>query len=286
MQDILDLKEKRQHGSFLFHFSVYENSEKFPDMPPHWHNELELLFGVKGRVELRIGEDSFILGNDEVLIIPCNSIHSSNSFNQSFYFHAIVFDPSLLTCSLVDTCRSSYIDPIKDHKIDYNLHIKGEKDWEKNMIYQTKTLINYYYKKPFGYELGIKGALSNIFFELISNNSIEKEENKEKKMDFERLKNTILYIQNNYMEKLTVDELAEKSYMSVYYFCRFFKKVTGMTPFDYLNNYRVQMAAKFLKETQNSITVIGYDVGFNDSSYFSKIFQKYLNCTPTEYRGT
>jgi AraC family transcriptional regulator, melibiose operon regulatory protein len=226
------------------------------------------------------------LNKGEVLIIPSDTIHSSNSFNRPFFFNAIVFDSDLLASSLADKCRSSYIDPVKNHKIDYRLHIKGRIDWEINIIEKIGTLIDYYNKKPIGYELGIKGLLCDIFFGLISNNTAAKEENLEKNLEFDRLKNTITFIHNNYMEKITVDELAEQSFMSVYYFCRFFKKVIGMTPFDYINHYRVLTAARLLRETKNPISTIGYDVGFNDSSYFSKIFQKYINCTPSEYRNT
>lgn len=280
-----DLRENRQHGSFLFHLSIYDNDETYPDMPPHWHDEFELLYGIKGNAEVRVGEQVFIIEKGHVIIIPCTFIHSTNSFKKSFFFHAIVFDPDILASSPADSCKINYIDPIKEQRINYNLHIKGQMEWEKQIILHIDTLIRYYYQKPVGYEMGIKGALNNIFFQLLSNNAgVSKPDNK-KNPELERLKNTILYIQNNYSNKITVAEMADKCNMSLYYFCRFFKKAIGMSPFDYLNSYRIQEAAKLLKNTGKTITIIAYDVGFNDSSYFSKIFQKYQNCTPTEFRN-
>jgi AraC-like DNA-binding protein len=285
MENLKELKENKQHGSLLFHLAIYDNDETYPDMPTHWHDEFEVLYGIKGNTEVRIGEDVFIIEEGQVIIIPSKYIHSSNSFNKPFFFHAIVFNPDMLASILPDACKMNYIDPIIEHRINYTLHLTGKVDWEKHIILYVKNIIRYYYEKPMGYELGIKGALNNIFFELISNNQVRRKPDRKKKSELERLKNTIIYIQNNYSNKISVTKMADKCNMSSYYFCRFFKKVIGMSPFDYLNNYRIQEAAKLLKETNSSITVIAYEVGFNDSSYFSKIFHKYKRCTPSEYRN-
>ncbi|MBN2442413.1 MAG: helix-turn-helix transcriptional regulator [Spirochaetales bacterium] len=280
------MNEKRQHGTPFFHFSIYDNDKTFPDMHPHWHDEFEILYGIKGNVEVHIGEDVFVIEKGEVIIIPCKYIHSSNSFNRSFFFHAIVFDPDILSGSLRETYEMNYIEMIKEHRVNYNLHMKGLVDWERDIILHVGNIIRYYYEKPTGYELGIKGALCSIFFELIANNPVMNKYDSKKKLELQRLKNTIVYIQNNYSNKISVAKMADKCNMSAYYFCRFFKKVIGMSPFDYLNNYRIQEAARLLKETDSSITLIAYNVGFNDSSYFSKIFHKYKKCTPSEFRNS
>lgn len=286
MRDNFDeLQENKQHGSFFFHLSVYENSEFFPDMAPHWHDEFEILCGMQGSPEVHIGEDVFVLEKDQIIFVPSDTIHYSNSKHEPFYFEAIVFDPYMLCSSPEDVCMQNYIEPIKKHNIDYSLHIAGVNDWEKSIIAYTKKIIEYFAQKPLGYELAIKGFLCSLFFELVSNNRDKHLVDDKKFLEIERLKNIFLYIQKNYIRKITIEELAAQSYMSVYYFCRFFKKVIGISPLDYLNHYRIREAARLLKTNEKSITDIAYAVGFNDSSYFSKIFQKYQRCTPSEYRA-
>jgi AraC-like DNA-binding protein len=284
MDKIQELKENRQHGSPFFHLAIYDNNENYPDSPAHWHDEFELQFGMHGLATVRIEEETYDMEKDQVIIIPSNRIHSVDSYKKPFYFQAIVFDPDMLCYDPIDICRTEYVDPIKEHLIDYGLHITGRTEWENNIIRETGKIIVLYHDKPVGYELGIRGAINAVFFELASNNPKKREFDKRENSERERLKNTIVYIQNNYASKITVAGMAEQCCMSMYYFCRFFKKVMGISPVDYLNRYRIEQAALLLKKTNEPVTEVAYKVGFNDSSYFSKIFQKYLLCTPTEYR--
>ena len=68
------------------------------------------------------------------------------------------------------------------------------------------------------------------------------------------------------------------------YFCRLFKQYTGKTPIEYLNNYRIEQAAKLLIETNDSITDIAFDCGFENTSYFIRKFKAQKSATPKQYR--
>ncbi len=284
MARMQELKENKQHGSSFFHLAVYDNNENYPDSPTHWHDEFELQFGVRGTATVRIDEASFDLASDQVLLVPCGCIHSVDSHNESFHFQAVVFDPGMLASSPVDSCKIDYIDPVREHKIDYPLHITGKTEWEKDVIGHARKLIGLYRERPAGYELGIRGTLSLVFFGIVANNPAKRERNDDKSAELRRLKDTIVFIHENYANKITVAQMAAQCSMSVYYFCRFFKRVTGISPFDYLNRFRIERAALLLKDTDQPVISVAYDVGFNDSSYFSKIFQKYRANTPTEFR--
>jgi len=71
--------------------------------------------------------------------------------------------------------------------------------------------------------------------------------------------------------------------MSAKYFCRFFKTVIHRTPIDYLNYYRVERASYLMETEDISVTEAAYRCGFNDSSYFVRVFKKYKNATPGKY---
>lgn len=68
------------------------------------------------------------------------------------------------------------------------------------------------------------------------------------------------------------------------YFCIFFRNMTGKTPFEYLNNYRVEQAGELLLSTDMMVAKIAGNCGFNDASYFSKIFRRHKGETPHNYR--
>ena len=65
---------------------------------------------------------------------------------------------------------------------------------------------------------------------------------------------------------------------------RFFKKHMGLTSIQYINNYRLEKAAYLLTSTNNSIMDISLEVGFDNLSYFNKLFKKKYNITPKEFR--
>ena len=70
------------------------------------------------------------------------------------------------------------------------------------------------------------------------------------------------------------------------YFCYMFKKETGQTFINYLNNYKIEKSKNLLENTNMTLLDISLEVGFNNQSYYSTIFKKYTNMTPLEYRET
>lgn len=102
----------------------------------------------------------------------------------------------------------------------------------------------------------------------------------------EKLKNVIRYIKENYQRQVTVSELAGICHFSEYYFMRFFKKYMNMTCIEYLNQYRMEIAAGKLAESSQSVTDVALDTGFQNISYFNRVFKKSYHMTPTQYRAS
>ena len=69
------------------------------------------------------------------------------------------------------------------------------------------------------------------------------------------------------------------------YFCYLFKLLTQQTLVEYIMNLRIQKAIELLKDPANSITWVGYEVGFNDSTHFSRTFKKIVGISPRTYRA-
>ncbi len=87
------------------------------------------------------------------------------------------------------------------------------------------------------------------------------------------------------MEPITLNDIAEAILVSKSECCRCFKRATGLSPFEYLMKYRITESAKYMhRKSHESISEIAGAVGFNNTSYFNKVFKKFMGCTPTEYR--
>ncbi len=94
----------------------------------------------------------------------------------------------------------------------------------------------------------------------------------------------IEYIKSNYMDDITVSEMADTLNMSESNLYTIFKKSTGISPIKYLNAYRVSVAATLLLQTDDSIQTIAEKVGIGDPFYFSKLFKKKYMVSPRQYR--
>lgn len=94
------------------------------------------------------------------------------------------------------------------------------------------------------------------------------------------------YICENYTMSITLNELAEHTYVSTYYLSRMFKKELGKNFVEYLNEVRIDRAKELLKDNKYKTYEVAELVGIQDPHYFSKIFKKYVNMTPTEYKDS
>ena len=99
-----------------------------------------------------------------------------------------------------------------------------------------------------------------------------------------RYKKIVNYIENNYQESVSLEQLAELIPCNSQYLCRFFKKISGETPIQYLIKYRVQQSCLMLRETRKSVSEIALDCGFDNISYFIRKFREIQGMTPGEYR--
>ena len=100
----------------------------------------------------------------------------------------------------------------------------------------------------------------------------------------EPIKDAQLYIENNYKDKLNVDEIAHRVNLNGRSFLRRFKKATANTPLEYIQRVKVEAAKKKLESTTKTILEIMYGIGYNDEKAFRTTFRKYSGLSPKEYQ--
>ncbi len=100
------------------------------------------------------------------------------------------------------------------------------------------------------------------------------------------VRQAMAYIHEHYADSISRMDLAQHVALSEDYLTDCFRKELGVTPITYINRYRVQQAKLLLTESYKSITEIAFDVGFSDSSYFSRVFRREVGMSPTDYRQT
>jgi signal transduction histidine kinase/AraC-like DNA-binding protein len=98
------------------------------------------------------------------------------------------------------------------------------------------------------------------------------------------VKRTVAYLHQNFQEPLSREEIARAVGVSKNYLSHIFRRELGLSPWDYLNRYRIKQARELLTHTDVSITDVAYQVGFNNPAYFSRVFHQQTGVSPSEYR--
>ncbi len=140
-----------------------------------------------------------------------------------------------------------------------------------------------------GWELAVKGSLCNLWYLTIAMYRPIPVKAVEKRLsnDEYRVRRAINFIDEHYMDPITLDEIAASIHISKSECCRCFKRVMDMSPIEYVVRFRIYTAAAILDNTAAeapSVSDLAIMTGHNNISYFIKTFKRYMGVTPTEFR--
>ncbi|OPJ57624.1 AraC family transcriptional regulator [Clostridium chromiireducens] len=251
--------------------------------PPHWHEQLLLMYIKKGELLLKCREERILAEQDSIAVVNPNEIHSIETLNSDLEYYLIKIDLLLLLGNQSDLQQNIYTEPLLknrllfENKINYDDYIFGI----------MNNIIEEFQEKEEGYELVVRGLACQILIALLRRHKKTVPDQSELDMQYRRLKQikpAITYMETHMAEKITLVELSEVTHLSPNHFSRVFKIVSGFSPMEYLNRIRVQKAAQLLLNTNKTIVEIAMDTGFNDGNYFSRAFKKCRNETPSEFR--
>jgi AraC-like DNA-binding protein len=280
------LKEKRAHGDAVFPLSIYSltyhHTETIIDC--HWHDEWEFILLTEGRAIFQIDTECFEVEQGQAVFVGSGQIHTGLAQAETCSFCAIVFSPSLLTSSTFDAVQYKFLDPFIQKKFQIPVHIQNTSPRGREILAKLSAIMDSYHQKASTYELVTKGNLYLIIAAMIAGSAAASPATPSGNYKTEKLKQVINYIQQNCDQKIAIHDLAALVNMSEGYFYRFFRQLTRQTPVDYMNYYRVQKAAGLLKSSDRKIAEIALDLGFDNFSYFSALFKRYMHQTPCEYR--
>ena len=285
-----ELRENVAHGQPDFraaHYPVGFSRGNQQVLPVHWHSELEIIHMTRGDAEFRIDEDIFQASAGSTLFIPSESLHSgiSNSLHGGLY-HSVVFHPCLLFSTLSDRCQSQYINLLDRSHFHRGICINAGSEYAFQVKTNVEAIIRSFCERHCGFELAVKGrllTLLSLMFEHGEFGELQAINNADATIQA-NVRAAIGFLENNYDQKIYVQELADTAHLSRTHFTRQFKRYTGMTPIEYLNMYRVQQAMHFIRAQGVSVKEAASLVGFDNFSYFSKVFRHYQGVNPSDVK--
>lgn len=278
-------QEKKQHGSVLFPFNIYPCTipMDFPSVPLHWHNSMEVIYVKKGVGRVQMGVEKYEANEGDIFIIPPGILHAIRQNGKSVMeYENIIFDVDFLGSGAADICAQEYLVPLLAGKLIRAIFLRKEmQGYEKiaSCLMETEELCA---DRAYGYELGVKAAITRMFFWLIR---LYPERPWLDSPDTEKLKMVLHEVEKDYTLPRSVDEMAEKCGWSSSHFMRWFKQMTGSSFVNYYNERRLAFAAKELRRSNEKVLVIAGNAGFDNLSHFNRQFKKRYGVTPREYRN-
>lgn len=260
----------------------------------HWHEELEIAFVRKGTAIFAMGEKTYRVESGCAVLLNGNHLHSIYS-EQPCEIISIMFSGDYLFGSNDSFLFTKYAAAALGNG-GLNVAVFTNQDaYGRGALEIINTIVTTNLEQSFGYELVTKSELSKLWLHFLHKTlklypALKKgpsENLSSAEVDEERTKKAILYLQAHYGEKITLDDIAGYVHVSKSECCRFFKRSMDVSPFDYLNIWRVYEAARKMQQARQGkfqIAKLAEEVGFQNASYFNKIFKRTMGTTPLEYK--
>lgn len=281
-------KEAKEHGNYSFpvHVSLETiQSYEHGSFLWHWHPEIELTWIVSGEIEYRVNEQTYYLKEGEGIFGNSGTLHSGYMKDlQECTYLSITFHPRFLYGYEHSILQSKYVEFITSNELWASLHLSPQISWQKEVLETMKEIHETWNQSADDYELQIHILLMKIWQKFYNYYSALPESKNKSTQHLQRLREIISYLQMNYDQDISLDDVATAVNICKSECCRFFKKHMQMTIFDYVLLLRIQNSLPLLQKHE-SITEVARMVGFSSPSYYTQIFKRYMKCTPREYKA-
>lgn len=281
-------RELLSYGTPDFPIAFFDDDLTKVAVPPHWHDEFEIVIVTKGTVHVRIAGNFFALTAGEGYFVNSGILHAEALKTKGGRQLALVFSPKAIS-QAQDLIWQSYIAPVlRNSRLPY-IRLSASVPWQKEFLgLAEKAWSEGAYEKE-NYPIAVRHCLSQAFSLLAAHADVIESELRcagKYQRDEHRMKKMLLFIERNFSEEITLDSIAQSAEISVSACLRLFRATLGTTPVQYLIACRLRKAADELKRASGKgIAEIAYSCGFSDASYFDRCFRRAYAITPTAYRA-
>lgn len=247
----------------------------------HWHNDVEFIVILSGHMLYNINGVIVHLNEGQGIFVNSRQLHYGFSDDCSeCHFICILLHP-LLLCS-TQYIEQEYITPIISNSTFSHCILNKNLVWQNHIMDTIKKMYTYC-DREFSI-LHIQSLFYELWRELYDHAPKDEKQSFKSYHQLSILKDMIGYIQKNYGEKITLNDISFAGKVCKSSCCAIFQKFLNQTPINYLTGYRLKKAIELMQNSDMTITEIAHSVGFSGASYYTETFRKYFNISPTEYR--
>lgn len=290
-KDPLYEQNKYEHTSFPFEVykidkhSMHPHGRGFDNL--HWHEEIQYTLAVKGSLTMQVNGQNYYLEEGEAIFINSQLLHVAKEMNEDGHYRSVNFNTKILSFVRGSMMDQKYVLPyVNDYLLPVFIFQK-EIPWQNKILELLKEIDVIYERRDFfAWEYRISILLCEIWYLILTNVKAEQRGDvAHLKLKQERIQNMLTYIHENYAGQITIENIAHAAHISVSECTRRFREYTGLSPYEYLIQYRISESCTALIKTNQSVAWIAESVGFQDASYFIQTFKKRTGTTPFKYRN-
>lgn len=250
----------------------------------HIHDEIEIVYVLRGTLSLRINSTVHTLKKNDIAIV--NRLVPHKFFDNNFAkFILLQFKPT----GVYENNKSidiKYLTPFF-HSRDFS-HFTATCDTPalEEMITVISEIEKKIKEKGIAYELAVESDLIRLLYLMYQAQVFNMKiiESVKQKRNLQQLSTLIKYMESHYDELITLEQACTIAKLDYHYFSRVFKEKTGKTFVEYLSFIRILNAQKLLTETDEPIAFVAQKVGIPNVSYFNRKFKAQNGMTPSQYR--
>lgn len=241
----------------------------------HYHQNPEIFYVLRGNLDIKIDERLYKLSSGDIALINANKRHTVIG-NDELLGARFEIDFHLLAEYMGSMQLLFWCNTVADRNHAYS-----------NLRRLLDRILTRYFEKDDKDALYLNALYFETLYVLTSNFLVKADDvrlNLEDSQDQMRIRQIQNYVQANYQSQISLNDLADKLYLSNAYLSKYIKKNLGMTFMEYLNNVRLFHAVDELIYSDKNLTHIAYDNGFPTSASFTKTFRDVYKDSPSEYR--
>jgi AraC-like DNA-binding protein len=268
---------KLQKGASSFY--AYRFQVPFFEFKWHYHPEYELTYIVKGNGYRIVGNTYENYTDGDLVLLGPNLPHTWTGKaieNENFEAIVIQFSKEFIGAFL-GFDEAQLIKTLFENS-NRGISFEANSKWVESI----KSLTELDGMDKIMRLISVLHELSQTNYKLIAPNTFHTIVSKKSEL---RINEVCLFIQKNFNSAISLKQVANQIYLTESNFCKFFKKATGKTYSDYLNEIRINEAARLLLQTDKTISQISFECGFETLSYFNRVFLKKKSQTPSVFRN-
>ena len=262
---------------------LYDN-DQYEDYPPHWHTTMELIMPTDNIYTVECNNQTFTLREGDIILICPGCVHTLFAPPTG---HRIIFQPDATALRFIKDIET-LLNAIAPLIVITPESFPSTHGKIRELLIEIK---NEYLSSSSSFSEAIIYSKLLEIIALIGRNYTRKSETRavhvmiKQEEYMKKFIEICNYIDEHCSEDLNLDDIANMSGFSKFYFSRMFRQFTNVSFYKYVNMKRIAKASELLTEPQNSITDVAINCGFSSLSSFIRMFKIIKGCTPTDFRN-